>query len=97
MSVASGELGSINRALLDSARAEKLENGEVIRLDSTTSAALLHEPSDNILVWDAVRVMVRLLERTICAPRRRLCGVMSAPHTESHRASTAHSRNRSGR
>jgi IS5 family transposase len=40
----------INRALLGSAQAERLENGEAIRLDSTTSAALLHEPSDNTLL-----------------------------------------------
>jgi transposase, IS5 family len=53
----------INRALLGSAREDKLERGEVIRLDSTTSAALLHAPSDNTLLWDAVRVMVRLLEQ----------------------------------
>jgi IS5 family transposase len=52
----------INRALLEDAREEKVESGTVIRLDSTTSAALLHEPSDNSLLWDAVRVMVRLLE-----------------------------------
>lgn len=51
----------INRALLGSARDEKLERGTVIRLDSTASAALLHEPSDSGLLWDAVRVMVRLL------------------------------------
>lgn len=59
----------INRALLLSARADKLESGEVIRLDSTTSEALLHEPSDNTLLWDAVRVMVRLLEQAdgLCA------------------------------
>jgi IS5 family transposase len=59
----------INRALLGSAREEKLESAEVIRLDSTTSAALLHEPSDNSLLWDAVRVMVRLLQKAdeLCA------------------------------
>jgi IS5 family transposase len=59
----------INRALLGGARDEKLESGAVIRLDSTTSTALLHEPSDNSLLWDAVRVMVRLLEAAdeLCA------------------------------
>src|ERR1700730_4770823 len=59
----------INRALLGGARDEKLESGAVSRLDSTTSTALLHEPSDNSLLWDAVRVMVRLLEAAdeLCA------------------------------
>jgi transposase, IS5 family len=51
----------INRTLLTSARETKLERGRVVRLDSTVTAALMHEPSDSSLLWDAVRVMVRLL------------------------------------
>ena len=53
---------AINRTLLASARQEKLEDGRVVRLDSTVTAALMHEPSDSSLLWDAVRVMVRLLQ-----------------------------------
>jgi IS5 family transposase len=53
----------INRALLSSARQAKLECGTVVRLDSTVTSALMHEPSDSSLLWDAVRVMVRLLKR----------------------------------
>ena len=52
----------INRTLLANARQERLEDGRVVRLDSTVTAALLHEPSDSSLLWDAVRVMVRLLK-----------------------------------
>jgi IS5 family transposase len=52
----------INRTLLTSARETKLERGRVVRLDSTVTAALMHEPSDSSLLWDAVRVMVRLLK-----------------------------------
>jgi transposase, IS5 family len=52
---------AINRILLDSARQEKVETGKVVRLDSTVTAALMHEPSDSNLLWDAVRVMARLL------------------------------------
>ena len=52
----------VNRALLTSARELKLERGRVVRLDSTVTAALVHEPSDSSLLWDAVRVMVRLLQ-----------------------------------
>jgi transposase, IS5 family len=33
----------------------------MVRLDSTVTAALVHEPSDSSLLWDAIRVMVRLL------------------------------------
>ena len=53
---------AINRTLLASARHEKLEEGRVVRLDSTVTGALMHEPSDSSLLWDAVRVMVRLLQ-----------------------------------
>jgi len=59
----------INRVLLTSAKEERIESGAMLRLDSTTSAALLHEPSDSSLLWDAVRVMVRLLQQAdeLCA------------------------------
>ena len=53
---------AINRTLLASARQEKVETGKVVRLDSTVAAALMHEPSDSSLLWDGVRVMVRLLK-----------------------------------
>jgi len=53
---------AINQALLQSARAEKVETGKVIRVDSTVTAALMHQPSDSSLLCDAVRVMARLLE-----------------------------------
>ncbi len=52
----------INRTLLFGARQEKLEDGSMVRLDSTVTAAPIHEPSDSSLLWDAVRVMVRLLK-----------------------------------
>ena len=53
----------INRALLSVARQAKLEDGAAVRLDSTVTSALMHEPSDSSLLWDAVRIMVRLLKR----------------------------------
>jgi IS5 family transposase len=53
----------INRTLLSGARQTKLEDGAVVRLDSTVTSALMHEPSDSSLLWDGVRVMVRLLKR----------------------------------
>ena len=46
---------AINRTLLASARQEKIEDGSIVRLDSTVTAALMHEPSDSSLLWDAVR------------------------------------------
>ena len=37
--------------LLTSARQEKIEDGSVVRLDSTVTSALMHEPSDSSLLW----------------------------------------------
>lgn len=51
----------INWRLLEAARDEKVERGGRIRLDSTVTAAAIHAPSDSSLLWDSVRVMVRLL------------------------------------
>src|SRR5207249_6042781 len=41
---------AINRTLLADARQEKIEDGSVVRLDSTATAALMHEPSDSSLL-----------------------------------------------
>ena len=67
---------AINRILLASARQEKVEVGKVARLDSTVTAALMHEPSDSSLLWDAVRVMVRLLKGADALIGGRLCGAI---------------------
>jgi len=48
---------------LASARQERLESGKVVPVCSTVTAALIHEPSDSSLLWDCVRVMVRLLQQ----------------------------------
>ena len=59
---------AVNRALLVSAQQNKLESGATVRIDSTESAALMHSPSDSTLLWDAVRVMTRLLRRAEALP-----------------------------
>src|SRR3954463_958546 len=46
---------AVNRELLTSAKRDKLESGATVRIDSTVTAALMHEPSDSALLWDAVR------------------------------------------
>ena len=46
---------AVNRAVLASAKQDKLESGAAVRIDSTVTAALIHEPSDSALLWDAVR------------------------------------------
>lgn len=54
---------AINRAVLSSARQQKLDDGSVVRIDSTVTKSLMHAPTDSSLLWDGVRVMVRLLKQ----------------------------------
>ena len=61
--IQAGTWEAINRTRLASARQEKIEDGSIVRLDGTVPAAPMHEPSDSSLLWDAVRVMVRLLKQ----------------------------------
>ena len=59
---------AINRAAVCSARQSKLESGTMVRIDSTVTQALMHAPTDSSLLWDAVRVMVRLLKQASALP-----------------------------
>jgi IS5 family transposase len=59
---------AINQTLLASAKQDRLESGATVRLDSTVTAALMHEPSDSTLLSDAVRVVTRLLQRGEALP-----------------------------
>ena len=54
---------AINQAVVRNARQTRLEPATMVRIDSTVTEALMHEPSDSSLLWDAVRVMTRLLEQ----------------------------------
>ena len=51
----------INHCLLQQASKAKVESGEMLRLDSTVTDAPIHPPSDSSLLWDGMRVMLRLL------------------------------------
>ena len=44
---------AVNRVLVASAKQDKLEEGTIVRIDSTVTAALMHDPSDSTLLWDA--------------------------------------------
>src|SRR5437773_2631540 len=59
---------AMNRAAVCSARQSKLESGTMVRIDSTVTQALMHAPTDSSLLWDAVRVMVRLLKQASALP-----------------------------
>ena len=52
----------INQHLLQCACQAKVEKGDMLRIDSTVTDASIHAPSDSSLLWDSVRVLVRLLE-----------------------------------
>ncbi len=51
----------INQRLLQCACIAKVEKGDMLRIDSTVTDAPIHDPSDSSLLWDSVRVLVRLL------------------------------------
>ena len=53
----------INRVLLGRARDDKIEAGRKVRIDSTVTETHILDPSDSQLLYDAVRVLSRLLAR----------------------------------
>ena len=53
----------INRALLGTAKDDRIETGHKVRIDSTVTETHILEPSDSQLLYDAVRVLSRLLAR----------------------------------
>jgi IS5 family transposase len=59
---------AINRTVVSRARQAKLDGGAMVRIDSTVTEALMHAPTDSALLWDAVRVMVRLMKRASALP-----------------------------
>lgn len=66
----------INLRLLQHAQQEKIERGKMLRIDSTVTASMIHEPSDSSLLWDSVRTLVRLMkeaEELPGAPRLKWC------------------------
>ena len=51
----------INRQLLGQAAAEKTEKAREVRIDCTVVETNIHAPTDSSLLFDAVRVLTRLL------------------------------------
>jgi transposase, IS5 family len=70
----------INGALLRQAQGAGMEGGQVIRLDSTAIESNIHAPSDSRLLWDGVRVLVRLFDQA-----QALEGVPSLPYRDHQR------------
>lgn len=53
----------INRTIISSASAQKIEAGRKVRIDATAVETNIHEPSDSKLLCDGVRIITRWLER----------------------------------
>jgi len=51
----------INRVIIGHATAKKIEKGREVRVDCTVVESNIHHPTDSTLLWDAVRVLTRLL------------------------------------
>jgi IS5 family transposase len=54
---------AINRILVAYAKEKKIEKGREVRIDSTVVSSNIHTPSDSRLLWDAVRVLTRVLSQ----------------------------------
>jgi IS5 family transposase len=54
-------LEKINRRLVRYAVAQGIEPGRKVRIDATVTETNIHEPTDSTLLFDAVRVLARLL------------------------------------
>lgn len=57
--VSAQTLEDINRALVLVAQQLRVDTASKVRIDTTSSRANIHEPSDSSLLWDVVRVLVR--------------------------------------
>lgn len=54
-------LEGINRLLVAYGQDKKVEKGKESRIDCTVVSSNIHEPTDSSLLWDAVRVLTRML------------------------------------
>jgi transposase, IS5 family len=70
-------LERVNRAIVEHARAQGIEDGKQLRADSTVIQAAIHEPTDSRLLVDCVRVLTRLL--------REACEYVTIEFTNHHK------------
>jgi transposase, IS5 family len=66
--------------VLGHAQEERVERGQVIRMDSTATDTTIHDPTDSRLLWDDVRVLVRLFDQV-----QAIEGVPSLPYRNHQR------------
>jgi transposase, IS5 family len=77
----------INALLKHDAQALGVERGKRIRIDSTVTDAPIHPPSDSTLLWDATRVLVRMLNSA-----EQLCGAHTIEWVNHSRAAKKRTR-----
>ncbi len=84
---------AINRRLVLYAAANRIETGKKVRTDCTVVASNIHQPTDSSLLFDGVRVLVRLMSRAaeefgLSSPdhtrraKRRAMGILNAKSNE---------------
>lgn len=56
-------LQMVHRLVVRCAQGKGIEDGEAIRVDCSTVKAPIHAPTDSTLLWDTVRVLVRLMKQ----------------------------------
>lgn len=56
-------LAALNDCLVTSPAARAIEPGRTVRIDSTVVPVAIHAPTDSALLYDSVRVLLRLLRR----------------------------------
>jgi transposase, IS5 family len=61
--ISAGTWELINRDILGYAKDQGIEKGRTVRTDCTCVESHIHPPTDSSLLWDAVRVLTRLIER----------------------------------
>ncbi len=80
---------TINRQLVVYAAASGIESGKKVRADCTVVESNIHHPTDSSLLWDSVRVLVRLMSEAnedfgLCftdhsrRAKRRAMGILNA-------------------
>lgn len=74
-------LEAINRILVLAASSEGIDNGAKVRIDCTVTESNIHHPTDSALLWDGVRVLVRLMGQA-----RQVLGEVVVFHDRTRRA-----------
>jgi transposase, IS5 family len=51
----------VNRAVIEQATQDGVEDGRTVRGDSTVMETNIHSPTDSTLLWDSIRILTRLM------------------------------------